>query len=195
MNFEFAQQINPSLEKFNFSKALNIAETALAKIPETVFHSVLGKPFNEPADEVADWIETFYQSVSQIMDVEALYFEMNEFDINTDYWFIYGFAFSEDGGHDAEGMDWLSDVSEEQATTEEFLLTGYEDLQAAFANETLNTNDLEIAKDWCEQIIITRFMQLMRAAHLDAKERDLAWASIPIYFTEHEYDFILRSDD
>jgi hypothetical protein len=42
MNFEFAQQINPSLENLDFSKALDIAEAALTKIPTTEFHSVLG---------------------------------------------------------------------------------------------------------------------------------------------------------
>ena len=37
MNFEFAQQINPSLENLDFSKTLNIAESALKKIPATKF--------------------------------------------------------------------------------------------------------------------------------------------------------------
>lgn len=36
-------------------------------------------------------------------------------------------------------------------------------------------------------------MELMVAAHLIAKNQKLNWASVPIYFTEHSYDFIVKS--
>lgn len=35
MNFEFAEQINPDLERLDFAKALDIAETELKKLPTT----------------------------------------------------------------------------------------------------------------------------------------------------------------
>ena len=35
MNFDFALQINPELEKFNFGKAIKIAESELSKLPLT----------------------------------------------------------------------------------------------------------------------------------------------------------------
>ena len=54
MNFEFAQQINPSLENLDFSKTLNIAESALKKIPATKFHFVLGQSFINQADSLVD---------------------------------------------------------------------------------------------------------------------------------------------
>ncbi|HVW58781.1 MAG TPA: hypothetical protein VHC48_02055 [Puia sp.] len=47
---------------------------------------------------------------------------------------------------------------------------------------------------WCEQVIIARFMELMRAAHMSAKEKRMTWADVPVYFTEHAYDFIVRSE-
>jgi hypothetical protein len=79
-------------------------------------------------------------------------------------------------------------------TSKEFVLTGFEKLQRAFENIELDNDNLQDSRDWCEQIIIARFMELMRTAHLKSKEKNLAWASIPIYFTEHSYDFILKSD-
>lgn len=193
MNFEFAQQINPSLENFNFLKALNIAETALTKIPATAFHSVLGKSFNEQTESLAIWVDNFHQTISKKMDIKALYFEMNEFDINTDIWYIDGFSYDKDGGLDLADMEWLCDFTRDKTTTEEFILTGFEKLQAAFENMQLDNDYLQNSRDWCEQIIIIRFMELMRLAHLRAKEKNFLWSTIPIYFTEHSYDFILKS--
>jgi hypothetical protein len=195
MNFEFAQQINPSLENLEFSKALDIAETALTKIPMTEFHSVLGQSFINQADSLATWVDKFHQAISKKMNIKALYFEMNEFDINTDTWYIDGFSYDKDGGLDLDDMEWLCDFTRDKMTSEEFVLTGFEKLQTAFENIELDNDNLQNSRDWCEQIIIARFMELMRTSHLKAKEKNLAWATIPIYFTEHSYDFIIKSNN
>ena len=109
MNFEFAQQINPSLENLDFSKTLNIAESALKKIPATKFHFVLGQSFINQADSLVNWIDNFYKEISKKIKIKALYFEMNKFDINTDIWYMDGFAYEKDGGLDLDDMEWLSD--------------------------------------------------------------------------------------
>ena len=196
MNFEFAEQINPHLERLNFDKAINIAETELRKIPATDFHYVLDKSLIEQADDLASWVENFYVIATKKNKIEALYFEMTEFDINTDLWYIDGFAFSIDGGLHLNDMEWLCDFDTDSQTETGtvFKIDGYEKLQTAFENVELSTDDFQNARDWCEQIIIARFMELMRTAHLTAKSRNLSWATVPIYFTEHEYDFIVKSD-
>ena len=196
MNFEFAEQINPHLERLNFDKAINIAETELRKIPATDFHYVLDKSLIEQADDLASWVENFYVIATKKNKIEALYFEMTEFDINTDLWYIDGFAFSIDGGLHLNDMEWLCgfDTDSQTETGTVFKIDGYEKLQTAFENVELSTDDFQNARDWCEQIIIARFMELMRTAHLTAKSRNLSWATVPIYFTEHEYDFIVKSD-
>ncbi|KAA5547460.1 hypothetical protein [Adhaeribacter rhizoryzae] len=193
MNFDFAEQINPYLEKHDHPTAISIAEEALQNIPTTKFHSILGKSLMHHAVGLANWIGNFHESVSEGLEVKALYFEMNEFDINTDMWYIDGFAFSEDGGLDPEDMDWLSEVSLETITTEEYVIGGYEILQDAFENIEPDTDELQDARDWCEQIVIARFMELMRAAHLEAKSQKMNWANLPLYYTEHSYDFIVKS--
>ena len=196
MNFDFAEQINPDLEQHNFDKALNIAQTELRKIPTTIFHNVLDKSLVAHAAELASWVEDFYNLATKKNKIEALYFEMNEFDINTDLWYIDSFAYSNDGGLDLDDMEWLCDFDTDSQTETDtvFKLDGYEELQDAFENVELCTDDLQNARDWCEQIIIARFMELMTTAHKIAKAKKLCWGTVPIYFTEHSYDFILKSD-
>ena len=203
MNFEFAEQIIPNLEKLDFVNALKTAETELKKLDLTDFHEVLNKSLVGQADELANWIEEFYNKALDKAEVETLYFEMNEFDINTDQWYIDSFAFRKDGGLDLEDMEWLCDfdTDSQSETGTIFIIEGYEKLQNSFArieereeNETW-TNNLQNARDWCEQIILIRYMELMKMAHSLAKKRNLKWATIPIYFTEHAYDFVVKSEN
>jgi hypothetical protein len=195
MNFDFAEQINPDLEKLDFDNALKIAEFELQKIPTADFHSVLGKSLIAQAGDLSEWVEGFFNIAVKKNKIEALYFEMNEFDINTDLWYIDSFAYSLDGGLDLNDMEWLCNFdTESQAEIQTvFKIDGYEELQKAFETIELTTSDLQNARDWCEQIVILRFMELMRRAHLIAKRSNLNWARVPIYFTEHSYDFIVKS--
>jgi hypothetical protein len=196
MNFEFAEQINADLETLDFVKALQTVESELRKLPETEFHEIIGKSLTNQADDLSAWVEDFYNKASNKIDIKALYFEMNEFDINTELWYIDSFAYSIDGGLDLDDMEWLSEFDTDSQTETEtvFAIQGYEKLQSAFKTVELSKGILQDARDWSEQIIITRFMELMRAAHLSAKVENLKWAAIPIYFTEHSYDFIVKSE-
>ena len=54
MNFNFAEQINPDLEKLDFEKAISFGETKLKKLPTTEFHSIIGKTLVQQADSLAD---------------------------------------------------------------------------------------------------------------------------------------------
>ncbi|WP_262149805.1 hypothetical protein [Chryseobacterium foetidum] len=200
MNFDFAELINSDLENLDFGKAINTAQKELEKITKTEFHDIVGKTFTNPIDDLVNWIDSFYKEISKKIQIKTMYFEMNEFDINTDVWYIDGIAYKEDGGLDLEDMEWLSDCKRDVMTTKEFVLSGYEKFQTLF--ETIEekeengewTDEMQDARDWCEQIIISRFMELMKKAHETAKQRKLAWGNISIYFTEHAYDFIVKSD-
>lgn len=196
MNFEFAEKINPLLAQLEFAKAIDLAEVELRKLPVTEFHDVLGKSLVNHADSLANWMEEFFQKSSEEITVKSLYVELNEFDINTEQWYLDCFAFSDDGGLDLDDMEWLCDfeTNTENVLGTIFLIGGYEKLQSAFEAIETDEDNLQNAKDWCEQIIIARFMELMREAHLSAKRLSLDWASIPIYFTEHAYDFIVKSE-
>ena len=196
MNFEYADIINPELEKHNFSKAIEIAETELKKIKSTDFHYVLNLSLLHHSEELAKWTETICQLASKNIGIGALYFELNEFDINTDRWYIDLFIFENDGGHDPYDMEWLCDFNSSSYNENEsdFTISGYEKLQEAFETTDVSDTDTKNARDWSEQLIIARFLELMSAAHQIAKKNNMSWANTPIYFTEHQYDFILRSE-
>ena len=201
MNFNFAEKINPSLEDFDFDAALQIAEAALNMLPITAFHAVCGRSLVYSVPKLATWIDDFYHQAKKRCAACALYFELNEFDVNTKAWFIHGFAY-EKCELDTFDSDWLSDWATDTHVTigPDFHIFSLGDVQAAFAsikglkNRGEWTVEMEDAKDWCEQIILIRFMELMRATHLYAKQNLLGWSDIPIFFTEHDYDFILKSE-
>ena len=197
MNFEYARLINPLLENRDFAQAIQLAESKLKEIEATDFHHILGRAFTNPAGDLAQWIDNFYQEVSKKIEVKALYFEMNEFDINTSLWYIDGIAYGKDGGLDLENMSWLADCNRDTMTADEFVLTGLESLQDSFeAIEEKEENDqwtgmMQDARDWCEQIIIARFMELMQQARHTANLQKMKWADVPLYCTEHAYDMIV----
>jgi len=199
MNFNFAGKINPRLEVFDFEGALIIAQNELKSLPVSPFHAIIGRSLLHMTKPLANWIDDFYDGANKCAVVNSLYFELNEFDINTDYWFIDGFAYDE---CDLDDMDWSSDFTTDARTEtgSVFYIEDYHALQSAFSeidrkkqNGEWN-EDLQNARDWCEQIIIIRFMELMRNTHLLAKKEFLKWSNIPVYFAEHEYDFILQSE-
>ena len=201
MNFEFAEKINLALKTLDFTKALKIAKQALEELPVSDFHAVLDRTLIEQADELVNWVDDFYQLASKERDIKSLYLEINEFDINTDMWFLEGFAYLSNGGLDLENlenMDWLCDYDGNSPNV--FELKGFELLQTAFSKIEIKeengdwTDELQDARDWCEQIIIIKFMELVRQSHIIAKQKKLLWAKIPIYFTEHGYDFIVKSE-
>ena len=102
---------------------------------------------------------------------------------------------TKDDGLQLDDMEWLSDGTTDTMTSKKFTLTGFEKLQNAFESMEPDSENLQQARNCSEQIIILRFMELMRTAHLKGEEKNLSWSTIPIYFTEHSYDFILISDN
>ena len=194
MNFDFAEEVNPLITKHDFAGALKITESNLSKVENNEFHSIIGKSLASQVDSIVEWVNEFYDSVSGTTKVAALYFEFTEFDINQDVWEVDGFAYDRDEGLD--DIDWFSDMTEVAPVP--FIVKGYEELQEAFyelGNLHEPSDDLVFSRDWCEQIVIIRFAELMVSAHQAAKTQNLAWASIPLYFTEHGYDFIIKSTD
>jgi len=202
--FECAEKIDPSLKKLDFEKVIEIAEAELRKFPNSDFQVVLDASFAHLAGDLADWIDQYYQAISKKMKVVSLYFEANEFTLNTDVWYIDGFAYAEDGGLD--DIDWLSnwesDTQNEMGSV--FQITNLETLQAPYAKYNKNApqyvwqenDEVEEARNWCTCIIIARFMELMRKAHLVAKEKQYSWAESRIYFTGiHDFSTVVKTEN
>ena len=209
MNWEFAKRINPYLEKFDFKKALEIATTELRKLPDSEFHEILNVSIIEQAEEVADWIDEYYQIIVQKNEVQTLYFETDKNEWSTD-WCIEGFSYSKDGG--LENTDWLYSEYETESRSREgmnsiFDIEQLDKIKTAFEVSCVGeerrkqqkewTAEYRTVRDWCEQIVCIKFMELIREAHLIAKRKQYLWATIPIYFSECAYDFefVLKSEN
>jgi len=200
MNFDFADLINPLLEQQDFIGAINLSETEMRKIPQTKYHEILEESIINPVSELALWIEDFYQSAKEKKSTETFYFEVNGFVINPDKWYIDGFAYEKDGGLnliDIAHMDWLCDNFDVRQAP--FVIKGLGRLQEVYFEESMLHEEsmmedaLQNASDWCEQLIVVKFLQFMCKAHLLAKEKSYECACIPIYFSVHDYEIIIRS--
>lgn len=191
MNFEFSEAVNPHLKRGHFAEAVRIAESSLSALPASPFHTIIGRPLLNQADRLCSWIDEFYTAVGGNHPIAALYFELTEFDINTDVWCIDGFAYTQDEGLD--DLEWLSEPSAGHTADLPFIVTGYEALQQAFEEVESDSDELQDAQDWSEQLVIIRYMELIHAAHKLAQQKELAWSRLPLYCTEHGYDFVTMS--
>jgi hypothetical protein len=128
---------------------------------------------------------------------------MNGFEINTDQWHIDGFSYGEDGGlEDEEWLcDWDCETQDFEGQIEPdtvFVIKNFEKLQVVFEkykNDEPQSKKIQDAEYLCYFIIIVRFMELMRKAHLVAKQKQYSWAKIPIYFAKHDQDYTVKSEN
>jgi hypothetical protein len=190
MSFEYADKVNHFLKKLDFVGALEVAEDGLCGQHQSPFHSILGRTFTNSLESFSTWIAEFIEDCPAEIEPAAIYFEMNEFDIYTDLWYISACLFSKDriGSSD---LDWLGDFN---LSTEDkiYILTGFEDIQIAF--EDFCGTEHHVALDWCEQIVICRFMEFVRSTHLYGAINGLRWSKTKVYFRKQENDFVLMSE-
>lgn len=195
MYAKFASRISHDLLMYDFPRALDTAEAALKKIPATPFHAVLGLSMVSNADELAAWIDGFYQQVKGRLAVRALYLELNEFAVHTEEWYAEAFSYPRDYGTLIFDLDWLENFNANSRTETGtvFPILGFEDLQRVFAEEPIDSDELQFAMQWAELIVLTRFMELGRAAHRLAKKKKWPWGGISLYLGTYGYAFGIQS--
>ncbi len=168
-------------------------EQALAALSNSPFLVVLGLDFLHLTDDAAAYLVDLYREASREFAVQAIYVEMNGFDINPDDWHCDGFAFKTAG--DQWDIDWLA-LWDAQSTTS-FELTGMEPLQKAYSvygpspDRTL-LEDLVL--ELTDHLVNARFMQLIAAAHESAKRACPALSGLPVLSTAHDWPTVHRSE-
>jgi hypothetical protein len=194
MDFDLADETKKLVKTNEISKAIELAENELSKIPLTDFHKVLGRDFLNLKDELVEFISSFHRQASKKIEVKAIYSEMNGFTINYDLWFLNAFAFKNCEG--IEDTDWLADY---EFTIDEIMgLRGLEDIQAVYEdymkNEKWNDKNLENAMEVCEIIIVLRFQELFKSSVEIAIQKKLEWCKIPIFATAHDYEILYSAN-
>lgn len=186
MSTELWESTSSLIAENRLSEAIFEVEARLQSLGTDRFVTLIGRPFTNTPDSVAEAIAAFI--TSQSFRVGAAYLEMNGFDINPGRWFFDFFAYSTFQGHD--DLDWLSDW--ESPSWPDVTLTGLEDGQADF-EWFMNQEDIdpivEEAQEVAILLVMCRFMQLIASAFpLIAQRTDV---SFTLLATTHDSDTIL----
>jgi hypothetical protein len=193
MNIDFLEKLNNFVVQNQINEAIDTAETALSKMQTTDFHTIIGKNLLHLKEELLTYIDNFYKQAKEKIDVKAIYSEMNGFTINPDLWYLDMFAYKQCEGLD--DVDWLAYFN--FAADSMMTVSGFENLQTVYEdymeNEKYKDEALATACETCEYLIILRLQELFRDVQLMAKKQNLAWHSIPIFVTAHDYDLIYKT--
>src|SRR5262245_11406227 len=109
--------------------ALVFLEKSLKKQPTKQFKRLLDAKFSNPPSVILTNINAFIEQCQQHFDVQAVYLEMNGFDINYDRWYFDFFAYSE-LGDDEDDRDWLCEWNSDRWP--DMTLEGLESVQKDF---------------------------------------------------------------
>lgn len=206
MNFELEDKLSKLLKNKSLDEAIEVGENELRKIADTDFHQIIGKNLNHLITQLSEYIKDFDKSTTNLLNKKrgfvksifsskkikpiAYYCEMNGFTINYDRWFIDLFSYEE---WDLEDWEWLSDFYD--STTQDFTITGFEEIQKLFQdvheNNKLNDPNTKQAYDICELLIILRLQELFRDIYQVNKEK---WTEIPMFITAHDSDMIYQAN-
>lgn len=181
--FQTMERLMPQLRAGDLVGCESAACDILRALPKTPFHIAVDLAISNDPVEAAQHFDDFYQAESERISVQAVYTEMNGFDINPDRWYCDLFAYTADGGLD--DFDWLSDWQSESA--DEYTITGLEPLQAVYASKAFRDPANADACYMSSLVVVTKFQRFMQRA----AER-MSTVRSPLYVTAHDYDYIAR---
>ena len=162
-------------------------EDILRSMRATPYHSVLDRTFSHLAEPGALYLASYHEKASAQTHVKALYFEMNDFTINTDLWFFSGFGYEKAG--DLRDLNWLSDWDHEGE--DEFTLSGMEPVQEAFARLYGNQGQplaVRLAGELAEHLVTARYMEVIADAHERAKRLRPELRGVRVFAAAHDWD-------
>jgi hypothetical protein len=199
LNEDVLERLPAYVEAGQLAVAIAQVEASLSALAPTYFHALQGVSLVPQREAGLRWLTAFYERISRVHPVNALYLEMNGFDINTDEWYVDGFAFEKAGPLD--DLDWLADWEQDMTTTEPLVLRGFEMGQEAFEHyfehcieeEEGPTDALERTRDLAATLVVLRLQELVDHIHRAAKAQGLAWGQTPIWVTAHDYDLVYIS--
>lgn len=154
------------------------------------FSSLMGAQFTTPRADVLTELNRFIDACSSQFDVQAVYVEMNGFDINYDCWYFDLFAYST-YSDDFDDTEWLCDwQSGPWAETE---LQGMESGQSAFSwyhEEQIweSRPDLKAVYDASMLLVMAKFCAFIG----EVLASGTLCKNIPVLVTAHGFDSVAR---
>jgi hypothetical protein len=169
---------------------IDLLEEGMRALRSTPYYEVVGRDYLHHTAAAAEYLVAFFRKASVSIRVAAIYFEMNGFSINPDRWYFDGFAYQAAG--DLWDLDWLSQWDAD-TDNNSFTLTGLESVQLAFARllcDETQPLSVKMAAELAEHLVNARFMQLISAAHAQAKQLCQALDGVPVLATAHDWDTV-----
>jgi hypothetical protein len=191
MNIALWQKVDSFIVDGELNAAIDYLEAGLKDCVSPHFKSLIGATFTNKPESVAQEIHKFIQICTGKFSVQAVYLEMNGFDINTDLWYFDFFGYKYYSA-DRENLDWLArwDSGRWPAMT----LTGLEKAQAEFkwysSHRTEGDEDIDIneAVEYAVLLVMCKFGNLIEKA----VQTGIIQENIPILATAHDFDIIPR---
>jgi hypothetical protein len=173
------------------ARFIEFLEGGLRALRETPYHAILGCDYLHHVDEAAEYIADFFREAREVAPVQALYFEMNGFTINTDRWYFEGFAYEK--GDTLWNLTWNTEWLSRWDThsDSQFTLNGLESVQEAFENLYAKESQplgVQLAGEIAEYLVVARYDELIGEAHAVAKKKCRDLKSVPVLCTAHDWD-------
>lgn len=186
---DYVSKVTRWLKKDDIAGAIGDLEQRIQKLERSPLHKALGRNWLKQQSQLAKWLKKFYTAASKQFEVKALYVEMNRFDINTDRWYLDGFAFDEFGGD--KDIEWLCNSKYTTEDSEQFKLTGMSDLQKIYAS-LAEEEDEESPSFETEQAVVLlltlRMLEVVQAAASEARANGWLPEDVPVVAAAHEAD-------
>jgi hypothetical protein len=213
MNDEFIGKLNLYLKNQELDAAIKFAELELGRHSTTPFHKILNRNLLHLSGDLKNYLSECYSSAEtyflgnkksllifiskkifgQKPLIETIHCEMNDFDFNTDNWFISFYAHTQKGSID--NTDWLDEF--EYSSDNRLNITGLEDLQAVYDDFTIHRKwgdpHFDMCSEICDYLIVLRLQELFKKTFESEKMNNLSWTKNPIYVTDHYHEIIYRT--
>jgi hypothetical protein len=181
--FTITHLLLPFFHHGNTSIPIWILSILIKTEPFNPFHKVLRQNFSIETKTIAYHFDQYFCVTSEQLQINAIYAEMNGFQINPDGWFFNIFAYKHYSGMSC--LDWLSRPDFEPSYS--ICLYGMEELQTVYKREYHNPQISRYSKELCDLLVLCKFQDLIRRS-----SREMKMVHVPILATAHDYDCVVR---
>jgi len=171
MDQKLFDAVRKGLNRGEIGATVKMLEGRLAKEKSHLFKGLIGTSFSNSPASVLKRINGFIKTCEKDFDIEAIYLEMNGFDINTDRWYFDFLGYS-DYNRDPKDFEWLCDWDSERQP--DVTLNGLKKIQRDFDKhlELVQADDVEFAEtkklDATQEIacllVMAKFVALIESA-------------------------------
>jgi len=183
MNIDIWNEVDKRIQKPD--EACQFISELMENCKDKTFNSLLKVNFANTPSEIQDVINSFISECNKTFDLEAIYLEMNGFDINPKRWFFDLFGYKH-FRKDEDSLDWLAYW--QSPDFPEVTLTGLESIQKLYndyrKNKLYEDDDKAYNHELATLLVMAKFCQLIDRSLENQK------LAIHVLATAHDFDII-----